>query len=150
MKKLISILAIFILFLTSVIAQDNDEYNKSLRKMFEVSGSQETFSAVINQLVNMYKQQFPQVDAEIWDEMGKEFLKLSINDLIGMISPVYQKYFTKNDLDQLIKFYESPVGKKLAINTPKITQESMKIGQQWGMQVSQRLLQRLKEKGYNL
>jgi hypothetical protein len=36
------------------------------------------------------------------------------------------------------------VGKKFAKNNPAITQESMKIGQEWGMKIAQELKNKLK------
>lgn len=47
------------------------------------------------------------------------------------MAPVYEKHLTEADLNEVIKFYNSPVGKKLAGKTPAITQESMAAGQTW-------------------
>lgn len=54
-----------------------------------------------------------------------------MDDLVLMLSPVYAKYLNQNELQQLIEFYDSPVGEKLAESTPLITQESMQIGQEY-------------------
>ena len=116
--------------------------------MFEVSGSEETYTTVISQMFDIFKQQHTEVDKEIWDELEKEFQKTSISDLIEMLAPVYKKYLSKEDLTELIKFYKTPTGKKFAKNTPLIMQESMQIGQQWGMQIGQKFEEKLKAKGY--
>ena len=55
---------------------------------------------------------------------------------------------TKEDLEEFIKFYQTPVGKKFAKNTPFIMQESMQIGQQWGMKIGENFKNKMKEKGY--
>lgn len=133
---------------TSVFAQADEEYSNTLKRMFEVSGTQGSFSAVIDQMFTMSKQQYPQVDAAIWDELKTEFSKTSLNDLTEMLVPVYSKYMTQKDLEKVIKFYETPVGKKFAENTPLIMQESMQVGQQWGMKIGQEFEQKMKEKGY--
>ena len=65
-----------------------------------------------------------------------------------MLAPVYIKYMTKEDLEDLIKFYQTPIGQKFSKNTPLIMQESMQIGQQWGMQLGREVAKKLQEKGY--
>ncbi|MEC8831971.1 MAG: DUF2059 domain-containing protein [Bacteroidota bacterium] len=48
----------------------------------------------------------------------------------------------------MIQFFETPVGKKYAASTPLILQESMQVGQQWGMKIGQDFQRKLQEKGY--
>ncbi|MFN8886767.1 MAG: DUF2059 domain-containing protein, partial [Cyclobacteriaceae bacterium] len=62
--------------------------------------------------------------------------------------PVYKKYLTEGDLNEIIAFYNSPAGKKMAESTPGIMSESMKAGQVWGPAVATRIVDKLKEKGY--
>ena len=60
----------------------------------------------------------------------------------------YKKYLTLDDLKEIIKFYETPVGKKLSEMNPKATAEILPIAQQIGMQTMQELMQKAQEKGY--
>jgi hypothetical protein len=71
-----------------------------------------------------------------------------MTDLVKMLVPVYKKHLTLADVEGLITFYKSPVGQKFAKKTPMITQESMQIGQQWGMVIGQKFADKMKEKGY--
>jgi hypothetical protein len=41
--------------------------------------------------------------------------------------PVYQKYLTKEDLEDVVAFYSSPVGQRLLDKTPAMAAEGMKI-----------------------
>lgn len=148
MKRTLSILAFFMLFSFSSFAQNDKAYENTLSEMFQVSGSEATFQAAIKQMLSMQKQQHPNVSTEIWAELEKEFLKTSMDDLVAMLVPVYKKHMTKTDLDGLIKFYKSPIGKKFAKKTPLITQESMQVGQQWGMKIGQAFKEKMKAKGY--
>ena len=134
------------LFSFTSFAQDDKAYENKLSEMFEVSGSEATFSAAIKQMMSMQRQQNPNVSADIWNELEADFLKTSMDDLVTMLIPVYQKHMTLSDLQGLIKFYESPVGKKFAEKTPMITTESMQVGQQWGMKIGQALVEKLKAK----
>lgn len=148
MKKTLTTLAFAFAIISTSFAQADAAYTRSLKKMFEASGTEQTFETAITQMMGMFKQQMPDVDASLWDDMEKEFLKTSINDLVEMLAPVYIKYMTQEDLDEMIRFYQSPVGKKFAKNTPLIMQESMQVGEQWGQQIGIKMEQRLKEKGY--
>jgi hypothetical protein len=50
--------------------------------------------------------------------------------------------------EKIIEFYQTPVGKKYAEKTPLIMQESMQVGQQWGMKIGQEFQNKLQEQGY--
>jgi uncharacterized protein len=56
------------------------------------------------------------------DEMLKSF---PWDDFIESMVPVYQKHFTKGDLDALVAFYETPTGQKLLRELPEISAEAM-------------------------
>lgn len=148
MNKKFLVLALFLTISTATFGQVDKEYTQTLKKMFEVSGSEESYQSAIKQMLNMYKQQYSNVKAEVWAELEKEFLKTSLDNLTTMLAPVYQKYMNLEDLRELIKFYQTPTGKKFAQNTPLIVQESMQVGQEWGKKVGQDFAQKMKEKGY--
>ena len=88
------------------------------------------------------------VDTATWNELQAEFKNTSIQELVQLLTPVYQKYLTQDDLGQLIAFYKTPIGEKFATNTPKITSESMAVGQQWGLAIGTKVLKKLEEKGF--
>lgn len=142
---------IFLLFIVcssgSVFGQTDAEYKKTLKRMFEVSGSEAAYKAAITQMLGMFKQS-QHVPPNVMAELEQEFLRTSLDELVDMLIPVYQKHMTRADLLQLIQFYETPVGVKFAQKTPLIMQESMQIGQTWGMKIGQEFEKRLKDKGY--
>jgi hypothetical protein len=148
MKKLISTLSLFIIVTFVSFGQTHDDYKETLQKMLKISGSEESYHAAINQMFTMFKQQYSAVNEETWTSFEAEFKNTSINDLLELIVPVYQKHMTIEDLKELIKFYETPVGKKFALKTPLIVQESMQVGQQWGMKIGQDFAKKMKDKGY--
>lgn len=153
MKKLL-ILVVFALSFTGVTlaqafeTQPSKEYVAELQKMLNISGADATFKVVIPQMFAMMKQNAPQVPAEYWDVMQNELSKFFMEDLVHLLAPIYQKYLTLSDLKELIKFYQTPIGKKLAAMQPALTSESMMVGQQWGMKIATRVQEALKAKGY--
>lgn len=128
--------------------QTSPTYKRSLKQLLEVSGTEASFSTVIKQMMTMVKQGNPNVPTTIWNDFEQEMLNTSLDDLVEMLVPVYQKHLSQEDLNSLIAFYQTPAGKKYAEKTPLIMQESMQVGQQWGMQIAQKIQQKLSEKGY--
>jgi len=47
--------------------------------------------------------------------------------------PVYKKHFTQEEVKDIIAFYETLAGKKLAEKSPLIAVDSMQSSQAWGM-----------------
>jgi hypothetical protein len=147
--KMLFLIASLMLFTSGLAhSQSTTDYQKTLRRMFEVSGTQESYKVAITQMFGMLKQQQQNVPEEVWVELQNEFNETSLTDLVEMLTPVYEKHLTQGDLQKVIDFYQSAVGKKFASKTPDIMQESMQVGQQWGMKIGQKFQERLKAKGY--
>ena len=124
------------------------DYKATLKEMLVVSGSDKTFEMVVPQMIEMMKPQLPQVPGEFWEEMEKEMKNTAFNDLVDMLVPIYQEYLTQEDLEEVIKFYQSPAGKKLGSSAPHISMATMQAGQHWGMKLGQKIQAKLQEKGY--
>jgi hypothetical protein len=56
------------------------------------------------------------------DDMVKNF---PWDDMMKAAVPVYQKHFTKGDIDALVAFYASPTGQKMLREMPALLAESM-------------------------
>lgn len=50
---------------------------------------------------------------------------MPMDEMVQAMVPVYQKHFTKRDVDDLIAFYSSPVGQKVLKEMPAIMGEAM-------------------------
>jgi hypothetical protein len=55
--------------------------------------------------------------------------------LIAIVVPIYDKYYSDEEIKGLIKFYESPLGKKMAAALPQIMSESQAAGGKWGQEL---------------
>jgi hypothetical protein len=129
-----------LLFSISVLtAQVADSYESTLNEMIRVSGTGEAFIASVQQMKNMFKNQFTDINDNDWNEIEEYINRESFPNLIKQLKPVYQKHLTEEDLKLIITFYKSEAGKKFAIKTPFIAQESMMVGQQWGIELGQKI-----------
>ncbi|MDD3108591.1 MAG: DUF2059 domain-containing protein, partial [Alistipes sp.] len=66
-------------------------------------------------------------------------LEESFTELMELMVPIYAQFYTEKDMDELIAFYESPIGRKLAASQPQITQQTMLSLQGWTAQFAQKL-----------
>ena len=149
MKKNLLLTALFIIIASSCsFAQNNASYRSSLKQLMQLSGAEGTYKGVISQMITLFKQQQPSVPAAFWDEFSLEMNKVAIDQVVDLILPAYQKHLTEEEIKGVIAFYKTPVGKKYASKTPVITQESMIAGQVWGKTLGEKVIKRLREKGY--
>ena len=148
MKKLSAILLLTLATCTWTSAQSTDPYIQTLSRMFEVSGTENVYKSVITQVFGMFKQQYSQVDPTVWEELEAEFMQTSMDEIVEMLVPVYEKHLSQDDLQTVIDFYMTDTGKKFAEKTPLITQESMQIGQAWGQKIGEEFVKKMEEKGY--
>lgn len=146
MKRLLILLAFgFVLTIQTSYAQSKEAYKKALLEMFTASGSDEAYKSAIKQMMSMFKDNYKDVPANFWKEAESEMLKSSIEDLAELLVPVYEKYLTIADLQEMTKFYNTPVGKKYAQSTGPIMQESMKVGEAWGRKIGEQIAKKISE-----
>ena len=68
-------------------------------------------------------------------------------ELLDRMVPIYQRHFTAEDVDGLLKFYQSPLGQKVIKEMPLTMAEGMKIGQAWGRARGMQMVAVLQEQG---
>ena len=87
----------------------------------------------------------PQVPEKFWSDFMKE---VHTDELIDLIVLVYDRNLTEGDVKELIRFYETPTGKKFVSVLPEITQESMSVGEKWGRDLAMRVMTKLQAQQY--
>lgn len=134
MKKLLLSVCLgsSLIFSSAAFAQTASE--QSIKQLIVETGAAEMGTMVFDQLLGQLKAAGA-TDAQI-AEVKKEF---NVDQLVDLLVPVYQKQFTEEDVKAFLEFYQSPAGKKMVEKQPAIMQESMVIGQQWGMGVAQKI-----------
>jgi hypothetical protein len=95
----------------------------------------------------------PDIPADFWTEFGRQLREeMKPEDLTELVIPIYQRHFTADEMRQLVAFYETPLGRKVATELPAVQQEAMEAGGEWGQKMGQRIgrevAQRMREKGY--
>lgn len=99
------------------------------------------------QMIGSLKAQMPQVPELFWTKFQQ---KMNTRELVEKIIPIYDKYYSTEDIKAVNAFYETPAGQKLLSTLPQVMQEAMKVGQEWGekigRQAAEEAQQELKQK----
>ena len=142
MEKIIIVFFICILSF-SAFSQTTVKKEK-IKKMFELTGSAKSGEQLVEQIITTLQKANPDVEQEFWDGCKKD---LNMGDIVNLLIPIYDKYYTEEDIDQLIKFYDTPIGKKMIETSPKISQEMLAISMGLGKGLSDKIREKLKTKG---
>ena len=142
MKKGLLFLAAFVLFTFGAQAQ-SAEIKASVRKLKAVSGSDATLKMIPEQILSMIEQQAPALPESVKVEIQAMFSEEALLSLMDRMVPIYAKYYTQQDMDDLIAFYDTPLGKKLSTVQPQITLESMSVAQQWAAEIGQKVASKI-------
>ena len=124
--------------------QETEKIN-NIKQLLKITGASSLSQQIVTQLLMSMKSQYPQVPQKFWDTFLAEFKP---DDLLNELIPVYSKYYSNEDINQLIAFYQTPLGKKTIAVLPQLTQESVLIGQRYGLEAGKRALQKLEAQGY--
>ncbi len=121
----------------------------------------ENFSDIyIQQMTYVLQQARPDLEPRAYEILEDE-IKMVVDEEVGdgnvfmeLSYPIYHKYLTLADLEELINFYNSPIGKKTIEVMPYINREAIAAGQEWGRElgpiIQQRLLERFEREGINI
>ena len=76
--------------------------------------------------------------AEYWTKFEK---KINPRDLLDKMVPLYDKYFSLEDLKAINTFYGSAAGQRILSSMPQIMQEAMKVGMEWGEGIAKQVVE---------
>ena len=107
-----------------------DEFAKLVWELAKLSKTKEVFDMLTAQI----QKDFEENIVTLLDEEDEGAIKAlkdlqNYETLIDGIIPVYQKYYSLDDLKKLIEFMRTPVGVRIMEVQPMLTQEIMEIQQ---------------------
>lgn len=113
-----------------------------IRKLFELSGSEEEFYNAIDQIFTMYIKEGV-VDMGFVEDFKAEIRKEGMEEIEERLIPVYKDIFTHKEIKALIQFYESKTGRMLIGKQGELMNRSMAVGQEWGRELSMKVLEKM-------
>lgn len=158
-----SLLLSFVLILIAcpAYAEITDSKKQAVDELLEVTGMLKVAALMSAGLSQNYiegmKKMRPDLPENMLDAVGEEvnaFMteEMESGSFIAYMYPIYDKHFTEDELQQLIAFYETPLGIKTIRVMPEVTQEGMAAGQQWAQdlmpELQKRVQKRMKAEGF--
>jgi hypothetical protein len=119
--------------------------NHDVHKLLKVSGTTQMMEQVIDAMIVHIKQMQPGIPDVFWNKLKA---KLTDGEFLDMFVPVYTKHYTHDEIKQLLKFYDSPIGRKMVKVSPAMLQESMAIGEKFGEKIGQEIAKELQAAGF--
>ncbi|MEM1404302.1 MAG: DUF2059 domain-containing protein [Pseudomonadota bacterium] len=111
----------------STLLQLESELEQAVNEMYEAFTQDQFMTFEINDDLDLYEAEVKKELKEIFSP--ERFVELSI--------PIYMANFSESELDALIEFYESPVGKKVVERLPSILLQSQSLGEKLVMEYLQ-------------
>jgi len=123
----------------------------AIRKMFEVMGTskmmQQVLAGMSSNMKPMLMSSLPAGDyrEKLTDLFFEKFQsKLRVEQLLNLTVPIYAKYFSKEEIEGLTRFYQTPLGQKALSVLPQtvveMQTESMKLGEKLGREAMAEVL----------
>ncbi|WP_300686122.1 DUF2059 domain-containing protein [Chryseobacterium sp.] len=119
MKK--GIILGFLLLGINAFSQSNEA---KVRELISITRSDRMLSIGFKEFMDHYNNKYKDLPDNFWDEFKKD---MAPERIVTLYIPIYKKYFSDADIDELIKFYKTPAGQKLIKNMPSLMTESTQV-----------------------
>ncbi|WP_339916161.1 DUF2059 domain-containing protein [Yeosuana marina] len=127
MKKTVLACLFMIAVATQVKAQDNSEFKNETIEFIKITGATSAFDNAIAQIGAMV----PEDKKEAYTKEANA----TLDGLYSKMADLYMEEFTQDEIKELVAFYNTDLGKKLASKQTSLAQKAMMFGQSWGMEV---------------
>lgn len=132
--KIVCVLFALMALVLSARAEIAADKKAEIEKMLKLTGMERMMEQMKVQMIASMKANAPDVPSEFWTKFSE---KMNTHELIEKLLPVYDKYYSLEDLRAVNAFYSSPSGQKILATLPQVMQEAMRIGQDWGRKIGQ-------------
>ena len=110
------------------------------RRLMELSGAGQLGKQVVDGMLDQFKRMpgLPEGFTEKFKELARP------DEIVDLVVPIYARNYDAPTLQAVIDFYESDGGRAFVQKQPTVLAESQQVGQQWGLELSQRVVAELR------
>lgn len=144
MRKHLGFVAGIVLAVATTQAFAAQPTEQQVRRLMDAIGLGKSLSQMNTQVAASMKQSLPCVSSNYWQDYIDDN---SSKDFVGRLVPIYQKHFTADEVDGMVKFYSSPLGQKVLTEMPLALAEANQAGQQWSHDHTQQMIAKLEQAG---
>jgi len=91
----------------------------------------------------------PNIPEDVFAKIEAKYRELFINRMVEFYAPIYNRYFTLEDIKGYITFYETNLGRKVARTNPSLMNDLYQAGQQVGVAIGQSVVEELQAEGFD-
>lgn len=123
----------------------------SAQQLIKITGAASLFDPLIPGVIEQAKLLFLQQNPGLAKDLNEVAVKMRaeyaprLSELTKHVAELYVQRFTEAELKQLVTFYQSPLGKKLLAQQPRIVNSSMQYAQDWANKLSDKVIARMRE-----
>ncbi len=123
-----------------------------IRSLMELVGARDQVQEAINNSSEQYRERLLATVPN--NEKGQAFVnsfmesyqkKFDVDQLTGQLVGIYDKHYSDDEIKTLLQFYGSPIGQKVAAETPKINHEIQAASRAAGLKAAKEALQEVRE-----
>jgi hypothetical protein len=127
------------------VAKEESAVDRDIHDLLDATGAFSIIQQMIQGQAQSIARSQPSIPKEFWDDMFGRYKK---EDFYALITPVCRRNMSPEDIKGLLAFYRTPLGRRVLASLPKITQESIGVGQLWGQKVIKDIAAEAKKRGY--
>lgn len=143
MKKLFFVVLCLFTFANTVVLADEHTHQEAALKLLEITNARSMVDQMRTSLELMMQKQLEaaakDLQPEAQEAMGtiqKEIMRWSSENfnwdqIKQMYVEIYIQVFTESEINELVEFYQSPLGKKMLAKMPELMQASMQKTQKF-------------------
>ena len=109
---------------------------ESVRELIRITNADALGEQLLDQMFSQYKKIAPQIPGAFWDKLRS---RIDMDEVVDITIPVYQKYLSEKDVQELIAFHNTPLGQKMLEVTPKIMSDSLVPAMDWGARIGKQV-----------
>jgi hypothetical protein len=150
--KFTILLTIIILFTYNAYSQDDTKNTEispqkleKIYSLFELTNIKGEADETIDFLIDYFQQLAPNLPDGYIEGMRSEF---SSDEYLSKLSEIYDKAYTEQELQSLIDFFGSDIGKKWIEKLPEISNQSYQEMQDWQAKMAIKLREKIEKDGY--
>jgi hypothetical protein len=144
---------LFVLGCTSSLAAQSapsdDRKAEVIEQLLETTHAADQVLNAMESGLPAMREATPDVPSVFWDRFIDQ-ARARRQELLAAIVPVYARMFELSELEQLLQFYRSPIGRRFIDVQPALLHESMQAGQSWGARIGAEIGRQLEKEGVPL
>lgn len=122
------------------------EKERAIRKLIHLTRAEQTMLDGMKVGLDAQKKAQPDIPDVFWDEFIKRATD-NIAEFVTILVRVHDRHYTKEQIDQMIAFFETPLGRMMAEKQPAVALETVGAAERWGMKMGMQVMMDLTEKG---